>query len=128
MKLERSKEWWLAGARRSGCDAPIHDILVQARELISDPSRHTTGVLAKDVNGKFVHPWLDEAVCWCAVGAVQKVMEQDFSKSLQKYDRVLNYLYPQMGHNIGDFNDTHPHSEVIEAFDKVIFRTFIYGV
>lgn len=48
-------------------------VLREARELISDPKRWTTGFFAKDADGRDV--WWDYsgAVCWCAIGALNKV-------------------------------------------------------
>jgi hypothetical protein len=48
----------------------LADLLVRARERITDPAHWTQGVSARDKNGVDTIPDFSAAVCWCAIGAL----------------------------------------------------------
>lgn len=48
------------------------EILVCARELLSDPNKWTKKTMARDATGKHVSAKDDSAVCWCMAGAIEK--------------------------------------------------------
>lgn len=50
------------------------EILKKAREIIADPIRWTKGAFALDKNKETALPNWNEAVCWCAEGAIQKAV------------------------------------------------------
>lgn len=52
---------------------PVFNALKRARELISDRSKWTQGVMARDADGKPVLPEDSSAACWCATGALRAV-------------------------------------------------------
>lgn len=102
-----------------GDDWTALDILIKARELISDPERWTQGAYAKDSSGREVYD-SDAAVCWCGIGALRRVAGYDYlsrSKAidfLHKTAREAGFDYFQ------DFNDSSTHAEVLAAFDRAI--------
>lgn len=91
----------------------VKEVLVQARDLISDPKRWTHLYAARNAVGDSVGPCAEDAVCWCSVGAVEKVGSNlyfDVTKALRKV----------MGDSIPKFNDSSPHEDVLAAFDIAI--------
>ena len=47
--------------------------LIAEKELLSDPSRWTKGHLARGANGSPISHFSKDAVCWCQLGAAQKI-------------------------------------------------------
>lgn len=95
-------------------------ILEEARELLSDESRWTKGVVARKENGKAVLPNHPEAYSFCALGVIAKVADVSTGENL--YYPAMSILRNVMGQTITFFNDApeRKHSEVLEAFDKAI--------
>lgn len=125
----------------------IYEVLTKAREVITDPDHWDTGALAYNVDDIDVHPNSPEAVKWCAMGAVAKVMDRDGEQVVKAdYDEVSDpELIKVMTHlkkytpgipeedsafyrriyvfndNLGGFRNTDdPHQDVLDAFDKAI--------
>lgn len=92
------------------------EILVAARELISVPERWTQGSLAESRLGRPIGPSTPGAVCWCALGAVQKVAD-DLN---MPFGGAVSHLNKAGPINLGLFNDTHTHPEVVALFDRAI--------
>lgn len=90
------------------------ETLKAARDLISDPARWTQGWFAKNAHGENVHSFSENAVCFCALGA----LDRTHNATLAIKDRLQRHLPPE--HNISSFNDTHTHAEVIALFDAAI--------
>ena len=96
------------------------EILEKARELISDESRWTQGSYAKDEKGEGTLPWREEAVCFCALGAIKKAgnFHDDCSEPAIFLGRVLR---DDMGlHSVDEYNDSHSHADVLALFDRAI--------
>lgn len=105
-------------------------ILIETRNLLSDPSKWTRRTLARDKNLKNVSPYSDHATCFCMYGALQRV---SFIGGLVRtdtglaYDEARSHLgnvvaattpYPKIDY----FND-HPnttHEDVLKILDKAI--------
>jgi hypothetical protein len=90
------------------------EILTAARELISVPERWTQKVLARDECGEVCEPTEDKAVCFCSYGALMKI------EGSEEIGNAEIFLRDQMSGSPGEFNDTHTHARVIEAFDRAI--------
>lgn len=93
-------------------------ILKAARDLISKPENWTTGGLARNPDGVFVPVSSIDAVCFCALGAIDKVSEDKAYR---------NWAYERLRDALGDgrrmvstFNDSASHSEVLDLFSKAI--------
>jgi hypothetical protein len=83
---------------------------VQAvKELLSDPSRWTQGEFARDDDGYRVNIDSSTAVKWCLLGACIKLRVDSglLYDHLKKKDIKIDSLT--------GFNDTHTHSEVMDA-------------
>lgn len=98
------------------------DVLTYARNLIADPVRWTQGTYARNAEGEPVGVFADAAVCWCAVGAIDRAAEvliPDFDVNPRlPLQSVLYKRYGEIG--ITNFNDRHTHAEVLAAFDAAI--------
>jgi len=91
------------------------EVLTSARALISDPARWTQGHAARDTSGSFTGATRDDATCWCTIGACVRVADGGFS------EHVCELLTRAAGTSqIGSFNDTHTHAEVLAMFDQAI--------
>lgn len=97
------------------------EFLIKAKALIDSPEKWTTGQLAKNSDGWTVSPEDDDAVCFCSVGALERVYFLDLNSKYSDWDRSRIVLWNQIDHGfIPDFNDSHTHSEVMEMWDKAI--------
>lgn len=92
------------------------DVLVKAKELIQDP--------AKWMQGDFTN---DDQTCFCGLGAIAQVSSLDYHQ-VNSSD-AGNYLrqaaislddYHDPEHSFAQFNDSHSHTEVMQAFNTAI--------
>lgn len=93
-------------------------ILKAARDLIAKPENWTTGGLARNTDGVFVSVASLDAVCFCALGAIDKVSEDMAARSLA-YERLRDAL-GEGRRMVATFNDSSSHSEVLDLFSKAI--------
>lgn len=116
------------------------EVLVQARALLSDPTRFTQEEFARDAAGDPVWYDHDEAVCYCVLGARGKVLDDaangdrdlDFLERLQAVDKALEQEATVMLRERGipltschssysvHVNDTLGYDSVIELLDRTI--------
>lgn len=89
-------------------------ILVAARKLIERPESWTQGWFAKNASGLSTYADHDDAVCWCASGALIRVAPPGHRAPAR------NLLDSAAGVCIEEFNDSHSHADVLAAFDKAI--------
>lgn len=98
----------------------VVQILKEARALISDEKNWTQGAYARDTIGREVRVLGPEAMCFCALGALEKIMlggaMWSASYMLMKKEAGDDCLA------VSDFNDTHNHAEVLALFDRAIAR------
>lgn len=95
------------------------EVLKAARELISDPKHWTQYLFARDDNGNSTQPVSVRAVCWCALGAIDRVSGDDESAGDDALDALMEVV--EEG-NVSTFNDSHTHPEVMALFDAAIAR------
>lgn len=95
------------------------DQLKAARDLISDPAKWTQRYFARDVQGNPVNARMNEAVCFCALGAVERIC--GFQWEYTTIGKILDARCQTL-HNTctSTFNDKHSHDEVLALFDDVI--------
>jgi hypothetical protein len=110
------------------------EILTAARALIADRDSWCQGALAQDNLGIEVRPESEEAVCWCAIGAFERICfrERDSSPSYE-----LAWASKDLfGESIPDLNDNghdwiadslsedewrdECHKAVLAVYDKAI--------
>jgi hypothetical protein len=100
----------------------VVEVLIAARELISVPERWTKSAYARSADGRPIGPCgvaSQDAVCWCPVGAVDRLVED--GTDLAAY--ALDYLQMVVGGGrVANWNDAQErtHAEVLAAFDKAI--------
>lgn len=113
------------------------EALIEGKRLISNPERWTKGgALARDTNGQRVVPYADEAVCWCASGAIMlacsKVAEGKIkpgsyqhmimSRELCDFVHDTTFYEVRKEGGLGYWNDENStsHQDIMAAFDKAI--------
>lgn len=89
--------------------ARVHELLVNARELISDPEHWTQGMAER--------VYRSGGVSYCSLGALTKASTNGYYFS-QAYIEMTAAIPGIQG--IVTFNDTHTHEQVLAIFDKVI--------
>ena len=89
--------------------------LIAARALIADERRWTKRAKARDEYGLIATPTDERAICFCSIGAIEKVccryVEQINAR--QQLNSVISM-------SLSIYNDTHTHAEVLAMFDKAI--------
>ena len=107
----------------------VTEILVEARELISDPDQWTQIFYACDAQDSYTEWDSPEAARWSATGAIAKAAGAAYRPLVLVPDAENNTLVVSAldefrraigDHNVSKFNDTHNHAEVMAAFDKAI--------
>lgn len=97
------------------------DLLIRAREVISDPDRWTAHDFARNGVGHRVRPQDPTAVCFCSLGALAKVSKPvDASPGYTLVDEAEFHLSQFMEGDVPLFNDTRTHQEVLAAWDEAI--------
>jgi hypothetical protein len=95
-------------------DSPLVAGLQQARDLIADPKRWTTGTTARDVDGVPIHSRKPQAVSWCAIGAIQRVVPEHLSFY------AIQALVDACGVEVSLVNDRYGHEAILTLFDNAI--------
>ena len=116
----------------------ILELLIEARDRISDPSRWCQNTHARGASGEGVAPQSTEAVSWCSVGALYASVPERTQPGFflfpgdaadARIDRAkrvlqaaigkaaLDYTY---GYTVTRFNDSHSHEEIMAVWDKAI--------
>ena len=90
-------------------------VLRDAKALISDPAKWTQKAAARDIEGAEVAFGDEDAVCWCALGAIWRAVPNNDVET----DAIFA-LSNAMGMGVPLFNDAHTHPEVLAAFDRAI--------
>ena len=98
------------------------ELLTKAKALIADPKHWTQGWYAHNADGFDVGSCKPEAVCWCSVGAIEKVThEEGVTDTRFKATQYLAQVSAKCGYSgIPDFNDNSSHKMVMKAWDMAI--------
>jgi hypothetical protein len=70
----------------------IADILEKAADLIEPEGAWLQGQYAKDDRGNFAAPEASYAVCWCAVGALQRASRLDLNGYFGAADTLADHV------------------------------------
>lgn len=96
-------------------------ILIEARAVIALPEHWTQEHCARNAKGDPAPSGYDsDAVCWCSVGALEKVMGVDYFHYRSHGPKSLLDSVVPSGVGIIGFNDGNTHAEVLAAFDRAI--------
>lgn len=93
------------------------EILIEARQLLSDPSHWTKGADARNSRGESV-PYMAETACkFCILGAIFRVAEMHNVAPEPVCDAISAHLGE---YSIADFNDTRNHWAILQLLDTAI--------
>ena len=100
------------------------EALREACNLIKDERCWAREYLALDKHGSIVIPISDEAVMWCALGAIERACNRFDEVSLKDLSEMVRREIPKCNKHtsLGEFNDESDHADVIALFDKAIFN------
>ena len=92
--------------------------LREARALIEDPERWTTREYARDAEGGALDDGAEPAaVCWCAVGALDRVTGEPVDLL---HDPAYRLLAKVASYEVTRTNDRHGHAAVLRMYDRAI--------
>ena len=98
------------------------ELLIKAKAVIADPKHWTQGWYAHNADGFDVGSCEPEAVCWCSVGALDKVAHEE--GAVDARFEAASYLFKVADEfgcsDIPDLNDHSSHETVMKAWDKAI--------
>ncbi len=90
------------------------EIIEQAINLISDPNKWTKAAYARNSRGE---PVKYLAVCWCAMGAVEKCCS-DLEIYFDIYSELSSFCVKNYNQSIEAINDTLGREEVIDVLKE----------
>lgn len=94
------------------------EALRKARELITPEGAWTQKEYARDQDGNGLWPWEEGAVCFCAMGALEKAAGgSEFSVEAHRANKYLNKVNRDFTFNWNDAPNR-THAEVLEAFRR----------
>jgi hypothetical protein len=93
-------------------------VLVAARRLLARRERWIKGSFARTREGYRTSEFSESAVCFCALGAVNRCANLNSKLELD----AKRALYPVMSYDISGYNDAprRTHKQVLAAFDRAI--------
>lgn len=96
------------------------EALKAARELISDPKKHTKDTHARDEEGVPCDPCASRAVCWCAEGAIAKVLGgwSSHGPVVNLIEKAARETFEGENHIV--VNDFKGHADILSVFDVAI--------
>jgi hypothetical protein len=106
----------------------VLECLRRAREIIAKKKQWCQWHLAETKNGSFCYPMTNEAVSFCALGAILRANGEGYAGPTF-YEGLSRQAVLAVAHanNLGktvsaiaEFNNYHRHVDVLKAFDKAI--------
>jgi hypothetical protein len=93
------------------------EVLKAARELIATPDKWSQGAMARNADGRPVWAAANDAVCFCAEGAIQRAGAGMFNRA---FNVVVDLV--ETGDPLHRFNDasTTSHEDILALFDRAI--------
>jgi len=106
----------------------VKQVLTEARELISDPERWTTGIYAVDADGNDVVSTDPKACKWCSIGAVYNKAflsclpsDEEYTLAARSESALRRGAFEVHKENaITLVNDKMGHGASLQMFDKAI--------
>jgi hypothetical protein len=114
--------------------AMVHELLCQARSILSDPAHFTQRTYARDAHGDPCFCQSPTSVCYCAAGALRHLTRdrQLIDAAWMMLDSAAFQLFGPAGTKQVDttctdpmitVNDTLGHTAVLQCFDSAISHT-----
>ena len=104
-----------------------HQIVVLARDIITDPSCWVSGELARTADGHSIDPLDARAFGFCAVGALRRAAHElaaDHARLADSVQTLLEeYVYrhhPSLDETLEELNDEGDHSLIVGIFDDFL--------
>ena len=108
----------------------VKELLIAAKELISDPARWTKGAGARDAKGVSCNTDAPEAVCWCSAGAIYRttLSGECLDEARRELSKAARKLAPELFGDQAFFTDyvglndakETTHADVMKMFDTAI--------
>lgn len=99
------------------------DVLREAKALIAEPWRWCTMMSAVDADGGLVDPRSEDAIRWCAIGAIARVAGICVEHASNRFPQIHSaaaVVAPDCGTNASILNDRGNHADVMAMFDSAI--------
>lgn len=96
-----------------------YEALKDARRLIANKDRWTTGAGARKADGSGTFPTDGSATCWCAIGALGTTVLEGhvWAQAFNTLNDASHVLYAQ---GAVEVNDELGHAAVMRAYDRAI--------
>lgn len=96
----------------------VKENLIAVKDLLATPATWTREVLARDAKGNSVLPSASNAVCFCILGACERVLPS----GRDGYEEIISALYDQMfvEDYISNLNDDKGFDAVHALLDAAI--------
>lgn len=100
----------------------VAEFLIEAKKVIEDPTRWTTGWFAKTVAGVRCSALDDEATCFCSMGALEYYNGREllYDEKGTVAHLARDVLESVMEERLVSFNDRHSHTEVMQKWAEAI--------
>lgn len=105
----------------------VVEVLEQARALIADQTHWCQNALAVDAEGCETDPSADDAMAWCALGAIYRASDSGIlSPAFDEADAALWRAIPTirpgwtLDATVADVNDGLDHAAVLALYDCAI--------
>lgn len=110
---------------------PLTQLLIKSRARIMDPKKWTRGAYARNSRGGAVNVMDPTAICWCAVGTLERECGRStpcWAGTQSKTMPALDSLYQKAhllleqagGNSITAVNDGAGHARVIQMYNQAI--------
>lgn len=96
------------------------ELLMEARELISDPERWCQGHIAENDTGIEVSPLSPDAKRFCAAGSICNVMGVRHAFISNAWETLGEAASGLFGRSVTYVNDDYSHADVLRMFDRAI--------
>lgn len=91
----------------------VFELLSKAQDLIRDPKNWTQGKFARNAEGGYVHVHSEQAVCFCSLGAIERLTVDDW----ELYTQARGLLWEVREEGPVNINDLQDHAAVMAMFD-----------
>ncbi len=108
--------------------AQAHQLLVRAKEIITDPAKWTTNTYARDAEGRHVGPEEPCAACFCTYGAAYRAAAELRSpraavdEAFRSLQTEALYRFPKRA-SVSLVNDTLGHEAALQLLGYAIEST-----